>query len=236
VTTSSRRVAVVTGADGGIGAAIVATLTRDGFEVVAATLEEGDWQADVAREHDCIDLIDRVERRYSRVDVLVNNAATMELLPIDVHDPAAWWRILDVNLSGPFFLSKAAARYLRQSQGCIVNMSSRIAIAGGANATAYAASKAGLIGLTKSLALELAPHVRVNAIAPGAVDTSQLRFDAADAGLSLDDYRADIARRSPTMRVTDPSDVAETVAFLAGPKARQYTGQVFNLNGGTLMP
>jgi NAD(P)-dependent dehydrogenase (short-subunit alcohol dehydrogenase family) len=235
VITSSRRVAIVTGADGGIGTAIVETLERDGFEVVAATLNEGEWQADVASEQDCVDLISRVAARYSRIDVLVNNAATMELHPIDKHDPVGWWRILEVNLSGPFFLSKAAAPHLRQSRGCILNMSSRIAIAGGANASAYAASKAGLLGLTKSLALELAPHVRVNAVAPGAVDTSQLRFDAADVGLTLDAYRTEIAERTPTSRLAEPIDVAETIAFLVSPKARQYTGQVFHLNGGTLM-
>jgi 3-oxoacyl-[acyl-carrier protein] reductase len=236
VTSVDQRIAVVTGADGGIGREIVATLEHDGFEVVAATQSSGEWRADLSDDEQCRELIERIAQRYGRIDVLVNNAATMELQPIDVHDPAAWWHIIRVNLSGPFFLAKASAPHLRRSAGCIVNMSSRIAISGGAGATAYAASKAGLIGLTKSLALEFAPHIRVNAVAPGAVDTSQLRFDAAAAGMPLDDYRRHIVKETPLDRIATPRDVADTIAFLVSAKARHYTGQVFNLNGGTLLP
>jgi NAD(P)-dependent dehydrogenase (short-subunit alcohol dehydrogenase family) len=236
VTAADQRIAVVTGADGGIGQEIVATLERDGFEVVAATLSSGEWRADVSDDQQCRELIERIVERHGRIDVLVNNAATMDLQPIDTHDPAEWWQIIRVNLSGPFFLAKASAPHLRRSAGCIVNMGSRIAIAGGAGATAYAASKAGLIGLTKSLALEFAPQIRVNAVAPGAVDTSQLRFDAAAAGLPLDAYRRHIARQIPLQRIATPRDVADTIAFLVSARARHYTGQVFNLNGGALLP
>lgn len=230
-----QKVALVTGSDGGIGVAIVEALAGRGYLVAASRYAGGDWPCDVSDSKQCQALVAGVLASHGRLDVLINNAAVMELEPVHSHSPDRWWEILQVNLSGPFFLARAAAGALRQSRGVIVNMSSRIAFTGGANASAYAASKAGLIGLTKSLALELAPEVRVNAVAPGAVDTAQLRVDAADLDIPFDEYRRKIASSTPLQRIASPGDVAATVAFLVSEDARHYSGQVLSPNGGALM-
>ncbi|MEX0625791.1 MAG: SDR family oxidoreductase, partial [Chloroflexota bacterium] len=103
-------------------------------------------------------------------------------------------------------------------------------------ATAYAASKAGLIGLTRALARELAPTVRVNAVAPGAIDTAQLEIDARDANLTLAEIRAQYARTAPLQRIGTPAEVAASVAFLVSADAANYTGQVLHPNAGTTTP
>jgi NAD(P)-dependent dehydrogenase (short-subunit alcohol dehydrogenase family) len=229
VTAPGGKVAVVTGADGGLGAAIVRRLELDGWSVAASTHHDGHYAGDVSDPRACNRIVDRVLEDFGRLDLLVNNAAYMALSPVSEHEIADWWRVVDVNLSGSFFLIRRAADALREARGSIVN------IAGGADGTAYAASKAGLIGLTKAVSLELAPDVRVNAIAPGPIDTPQLLVDARRNQRSLDDERADAVLKTPLQRLVSAAEVAGTVAFLVSRDAAHYSGQVLSPNGGLLM-
>ena len=183
----------------------------------------------------CQRVVGLVLSRWGRLDLLVNNAAYMALAPVDRHAVDDWWCVVDVNLSGAFFMARSAAPALRQARGHIINVASRMGQAGDADGTAYSASKAGLIGLTKALARELAPDVRVNALAPGPIDTPQLRVDADYSRRSLEEERLIRARLSPLQRLATPEEIAGTIAFLVSPDAREYTGQVLTPNGGRLM-
>lgn len=229
-------VALVTGSAGGIGRAIVARLEGEGWSVAAATHRGGELAADLADPSAASSLVTRVIERFGRLDALVVNHAAMAMAAVDEHDPADWWRIVDVNLSGAFCLARDAAPHLAAAAGSIVFISSEWGITGWPRASAYAASKAGLVGLTRALARELAPSVRVNALAPGAVDTPQLAVDAADAGTTLDEIRERYAAKAPLRRIATPDDVAASLSFLLSANAANYTGQVLHPNAGTTTP
>jgi NAD(P)-dependent dehydrogenase (short-subunit alcohol dehydrogenase family) len=157
------------------------------------------------------------------------------MAPVDAHPVDDWWRVVDTNLSGSFRLARAAAPHLSRTHGSIVFVSSEWGVTGWPNASAYAASKAGLIGLTKALARELAPSVRVNAVAPGVVDTPQLQVDADAAGVTIDEIRRRYAAAAPLGRIASPHEIAASIRFLVSPDAGYYTGQVLQPNGGTTM-
>jgi NAD(P)-dependent dehydrogenase (short-subunit alcohol dehydrogenase family) len=228
-------IALVTGSNGGLGRAIVRRLEDEGWSVAASARSEGPFAADVTDSEACERVVGLVLARWGRLDLLVNNAAYMALAPVDRHATDDWWRVVDVNLTGSFFMARSAAPALRQSRGHIINVASRMGIAGDADGTAYSASKSGLIGLTKALARELAPDVRVNALAPGPIDTPQLRVDADYSRRSLEEERRVRAQTSPLRRLATPEDIAGSIAFLVSPDAREYTGQVLSPNGGRLM-
>ena len=230
---SAAHVALVTGSSGGLGRAIVGALEADGWHVAASTHAGGPLAADVADSQAVDRLVAAVVERFGRLDLLVSNAAAMAMAPVEEHDLDDWWRIVRTNLSGGFHLARAAAPHLREAGGAIVFVASEWGVTGWPRASAYAASKAGLIGLTKALARELAPQVRVNAVAPGVIDTPQLAVDAADAGVSLDEIRRRYAAASPLGRIATPEEVAATIAFLASPGGAYYTGEVLQPNGGT---
>ncbi|MDQ6878804.1 MAG: SDR family oxidoreductase [Candidatus Dormibacteraeota bacterium] len=229
------RVALVTGADGGLGQAIVHRLGGVGWSIAASTRAGGTFAADVSDSKACDRLVAAVLARFGRLDLLVNNAAYMTLASITSHPVDDWWRVIEVNLSGAFFLARGAAPALREAQGHIVNIASRMGMAGDPDGTAYSASKAGLIGLTKALAHELAPEVRVNALAPGPIDTPQLLVDAQHNRRSLEDERQAAVKRSPLRRLATPDEIAGSVVFLVSKDASHYTGQVLCPNGGLLM-
>lgn len=231
----SERVALVTGAAGGLGRALVATLGAEGWAVVGATHRSGEWSADLGDREAADRLVARTLDRRGRLDLLVANHAYMSLAPVEQHDPADWWHIVEVNLGGSFRLARAAAPHLRANGGSIVFVSSEWGIGGWPLATAYSASKAGLIGLTKALALELAPDIRVNAVAPGVIDTPQLGVDAAAARVTIDQIRRRYAEAAPLRRIGTAAEIARTVLFLAGPGGSYYTGQVLSPNGGTTL-
>jgi NAD(P)-dependent dehydrogenase (short-subunit alcohol dehydrogenase family) len=191
--------------------------------------------ADVSDPDAVAAMVDQAEQALGSIDVLVANHAYMSMAPFVEHDPDDWWRNLDVNLSGTHFLIRAVVPGMRRREsGRIVIIASEFGVVGWANATAYAASKAGLIALTKTLGRELGPEgILVNAIAPGIMDTPQLDVDAADAGVSPEEIRRRYASESPIARIGRPEEIAATVAFLAGEGATALTGQILQPNGGT---
>jgi len=237
----SAPVALVTGAAGGIGHAIVAALADAGWTVAATDLAEtGEVAgaevtipADLRGRDACRAVVDAVLARFGRLDLLVNNAATMTVVEPTVETMPSWWRDIEVNLTAPLWLTQAAAAPLRESAGQVVNLCSVSALRGEAGFSAYAASKAGLLGMTRSLARELAPAIRVNAIAPGPTETEQLNRDAEFHGVGLDELHRRYTAGMPTGRLVQPAEVADVVVFLAG--AKSFTGECVQINGGMLM-
>lgn len=240
-------VAVVTGGSKGIGRAIALLLGAHGSDVaildplstgeqVAAQIRSAGRRAlhlltDVADEASVAEAARHVAERLGPVRVLVNNAgiyrrgAALEL-PF-----AEWQQTLAVNLSGAFLCSRAfAPAMLAAGGGAIVNIASGRALEGAAGGSAYASSKAGLLGLTRSLAREWAPTIRVNTVVPGVTDTDQPR----ESGVSDEELYAR-GTRIPLGRIGAPEDVAEVVLFLVGPAARYVTGQTVAVNGGAIM-
>ncbi len=218
-------VALVTGAAGGIGRGIVAALTKDGHDVVGVDVED----CDVAAADDCTALVESVVAQHGRLDVLVNNAGIFEAMGL-VHrlDPDAFDRELAVNLSGPFFLMRAAVKpMLRQSFGRIVNIAS-ISSAGAYKQAAYGASKLGLISLTKTFANEFAPAgITVNAVLPGLIGTEKALAAPQDI---LEIARATI----PAGRFGTVEDVGDLVAFLARSESAYINGAAIPVDGAAM--
>ena len=239
------RVAIVTGGSRGIGLGIsralaqegagVAVVARNGERAAAAVAElEGEGHAaytcDVADPGACKRTVAAVESRQGPVTVLVNNAGiTRDNIVLRLRDED-WSRVIDTNLGGAFNMIRAVTRgMMRRRSGSIVNVTSVIGLTGNAGQANYAASKAGLHGLTKSVARELASrNIRCNAVAPGFIRT--------DMTAGLPAARADeLKRRIPAGRLGEPGDVAGVVRFLAGPEARYITGQIIAVDGGMAM-
>jgi NAD(P)-dependent dehydrogenase (short-subunit alcohol dehydrogenase family) len=242
------RVAIVTGASGGIGksickvlategADIVAHYLRDqaGVEVAAAEVKGAGRQvevvkADVGAASEAQALVRRSLDVFGRLDILVNNAGTYPRSWALEMTEDEWDTVLDTNLKGTFMCSQAAARYMKKNGGGrIVNMSS-VAIRGQPRGSHYSASKAGIIGLTRALALEWAPEVLVNCVAPGIIDTPQPRM-----GLTEEQIEARF-RSLPLPRIGQPEDVARVVLFFVSESSSWITGQTLHVNGGDMMP
>lgn len=191
--------------------------------------------ADVSDPDAVASMVARVEVAAGPVGVLVANHAYMNMAPFLDTEPGDFWAQVDVNLSGAFFLIRSVLPGMRRlGAGRIVIITSEWGVIGWPNATAYAASKAGLISLTKTLGRELGPEgILVNAIAPGIVDTPQLEVDARDAGVSREEIVRRYAEEIPLRRVGLPEDIAATVAFLAATASGAVVGQVLQPNGGS---
>ncbi len=245
--TNDRPVALVTGAAQGLGHATAQRLAADGFAVavndvaddsrltgLASQLGGLAIPGDIADPDAVADMTRVVVERLSRIDVLVANAAAMEMGPFLTQDPAVWWRQIEVNLSGHFRLIQSVVPHMRGAGGGrIVLIASGWGVIGHPNATAYAASKAGLIALAKGLGRELGPQgILTNAIAPAYIDTEQLRVDAADLGITLDEMRQRYRELVPTGQLATVGDIAGAVAFLAGPGGSAFVGQVLQPSGG----
>jgi NAD(P)-dependent dehydrogenase (short-subunit alcohol dehydrogenase family) len=240
-------VALVTGAGQGMGAAIAARLAEAGATVAVndliadnarATAERVGGRAypfDVADFDAAAAAVDAIEADLGPVDWLVANHAYMTMEPFEATTADEWTRTIEVNLLGSaWLLERVTPGMVERGSGRIVVIASEWGVTGWPNATPYAASKGGLIGLVRSAARALGPHgVAVNAIAPGITDTPQLQVDADDAGISLAEMIERYAADVPLGRVGRPQDIAETVAFLCGPEAIALVGQVLQPNGGT---
>lgn len=241
------RVALITGAAQGLGHATALRLAADGFTVAVNDLADDGRLTDLAERTgglafvaDISDpvagpaMVRAVADRLGPVEVLVANAAAMSMSPFLESKPDEWWRQIDVNLSGHFRIIQAVIPGMRALRdGRIVIISSGWGVIGHPNATAYAASKAGLIALTKGLGRELGPQgILTNAIAPSFIDTEQLQVDADDAGLTLDEMRRVYSELIPVRRLASPDDIAAAVAFLAGPGSSAIVGQILQPNGG----
>ena len=242
-----RPVALVTGAAQGVGRATALRLAADGFAVAVNDIADDGRLAGLAQRIGGIavpaDISDpgagpamaqAVAGRLGPVQVLVANAAAMAMSPFLAADSTEWWHQIDVNLSGHFRIIQAVIPGMRaQHQGRIVIITSGWGVIGHPNATAYAASKAGLIALTKGLGRELGPQgILTNAIAPSYIDTEQLRVDADDAGITLDEMRRRYRELIPTGQLASPDDIDDAVAFLAGPGSSAIIGQVLQPSGG----
>jgi NAD(P)-dependent dehydrogenase (short-subunit alcohol dehydrogenase family) len=240
-------VALVTGAAQGLGHATALRLAADGYQVAVNDIADDDRlrgladriggiavPADIADPAAGAEMARAVAGRLGPVQILVANAAAMAMSPFLDAKSGEWWRQIDVNLSGHFRLIQAVIPGMRAlGHGRIVIIASGWGVIGHPNATAYAASKAGLIALTKGLGRELGPQgILANAIAPSYIDTEQLRVDAADAGISLDEMRQRYRDLVPVRRLASPDDIAAAVSFLAGPGSSAVVGQVLQPSGG----
>lgn len=239
------KAALVTGASGGIGAAIARALhaqgaivalsgtRRDALDALAAELGDRSHvcPADLRDAAEPDSLIESAEAAAGPLHILVNNAGmTRDMLALRMRD-ADWQAVLDVDLSAPFRLTRAALRgMVRRRMGRIINISSIVGITGNPGQSNYAAAKAGLIGMTKALAQEVASRgVTVNAIAPGFVET------AMTAALT-EQQRAKLGESIPLGRIGQPADVAGAVVYLASDEAGWVTGATLHVNGGMAMP
>lgn len=242
------QVALVTGASRGIGRQIALDLAAAGakvavnyqasaesarsviHEIVGLGGEAQAFQADVSKLKQAMDLAETILKEWGRLDILVNNAGiTRDALLMRMQEED-WDQVLAVNLKGYFNCSKAVFRSMARSrQGRIINVTSVVGIRGNAGQVNYAAAKAGVIGLTKSLAKEAGGrNITVNAVAPGFIDTDMTR------GLP-EDISQEMVKTIPLARPGDVTDVAKLVVFLAGPGAAYITGQVIAVDGGMSM-
>lgn len=244
---SERPVALVTGGGTGVGRACALQFAERGYDVVVNySRSAGDaeqtvaevaklganalaYQCDVSSDAEVRGMIDTIEQRFGRLDVLVNNAATTNFIPhadLDAMTEAMWDRILAVNTKGPFFCTRAAAKLLGAGgNGSVVNVSSIAGITGAGSSIAYCASKGALNTLTKSLARALAPKIRVNAVCPGPIDSRWIR--EGNPNWDLDKMVAGL----PLPRASQPKDIADAVLFLATGTS-MVTGQFVVVDGG----
>ena len=225
------RIALVSGAAGGIGAAVADRLADEGATVVRSDLAEagGEFACDVTDPDSVAATVSEVMRRHGRLDVLANVAGIGLARRIGDLTLDEWRRVLDVNLTGTFLLSQAALPALIEARGTIVNMASMAGLRATPYNAAYCASKGGVIMLTKSMALEFAGDgVRVNAVCPASVDTPFLRGFRLPEGADM----ALLSRAaSPMGRLIDPAEVAAAVAYLASDEAATVSGTTLVIDG-----
>lgn len=244
----SDKVVIVTGGSRGIGRAIALAFGKQGATVVVnynssadaatAVLDEikadgGDgqvYQCDVSDDEQVSAMIKAINKEYGKIDVLVNNAGTTKDNVIMMLKPRDFDQVINTNLRSAWLCSRAVSRpMMKKRTGRIINITSVVGISGNGGQTNYAASKAGMIGLTKSLAKELATrNVTVNAVAPGFIATDM----TADLG---EDVKDTALSHIPLGRMGDPDDVAQAVLFLASDDAAYITGQVLVVDGGMAM-
>ncbi|MBL8337866.1 MAG: glucose 1-dehydrogenase [Rhodoferax sp.] len=245
------RVALVTGAAQGIGQAIAHTLVRNGARVVYTDVHGAAAQAsadagggvaafalDVASPTDVASGVERVLRAQGRIDILVNNAGigvpAAERKTIDAFSLEHWDALLRIDLTGLFLMSREVSRAMKaQRTGRIINIASVLGLVPARLQSSYIAAKAGVVNLTKAMALELAPHgVLVNAVAPGSTQTEGWQKWIRDAGSEAQDLHARLMTHIPLGRPGTTQEMADAVLFLAAPESSYITGHVLTVDGG----
>lgn len=234
------KVGIVTGGSSGIGKAIAEKLVEEGAEVVIADVdvEKGEEVAEAIgcdfKECDVSDwenvkhVVASTVDEYDRLDIMVNNAGIGAIHGIDEMEIEEWRQIISVNLDGVMHGTKAAIGHLKETEGCVVNIASIYGLVGDVGATAYTASKGGVVNFTRSVADDVAHEgVRVNSVCPGFVDTPM-----TEEALQDDDFRGHVIGETPLGRVADPEEIASVVAFIASDQASYVTGTNIPVDGG----
>ena len=242
------KLAIITGGTRGIGKQIALTFAKEGYNIAInyrtenedlkntkKEIEENNvkcftFQGDVTNFKDCEQFVKQIVEEFENIDVLVNNAGiTRDTLLMRMKEED-FKQVIDTNLIGTFNVTKNVISYMMKARsGRIINISSVVGISGNAGQTNYSASKAGIIGFTKSLAKEVASrNITVNAVAPGFIETQM-------TDVLKDDIKEEIAKKIPLKRMGTPQDVANVVKFLASNDSSYITGQVINIDGGMLM-
>ena len=240
--------ALITGATRGIGKQIAITLAKQGYNIALNYRKENEElentkkeieeigvqvlavKGDVANFEDCEKFVKQTIERFGQIDVLVNNAGITKDMLLMRMKKEDFEQVIDTNLVGTFNVTKNVVPYMMKARsGRIINISSVVGISGNAGQTNYSASKAGIIGFTKSLAKEIASrNILVNAVAPGFIETNM-------TDVLKDDVKQEIAKNIPLKRMGTAQDVANVVKFLASDDSSYITGQVINVDGGMLM-
>jgi len=241
------KIVLVTGAQRGIGRAVAIRFAEAGADVALNFLDDeagaksaaaeitalgrraATLAADIAKPAQARRLVAEAERALGPIDVLVNNAAIFPRAPFLELSEETWDAVLDTNLKATFVCAQEAARRMVAAKrpGVIINLSSGAPYRGSMRATAYMASKLGIVGLTRGMARELAPHgIRVNVVAPGITNTAMPRLGNTEESLAA------LGRANPSGRLAEPDDIADVVVFLATDAARYVVGQLIHVNGG----
>lgn len=246
----TEKVAIITGGSRGIGAAaavlfakaganVVITYTKNeksAKEVVEKVKKEGRTclavKADVSKQKNAIKVVKETLKKFGRIDILVNNAGIWTYGKIGEMSEKVWKETMAVNLDGMFFMTNAVVPYMKkQRSGKIINISSTAGQRGEAEHSHYAASKGGMISFTKSIATELGPYnINVNSVAPGWVDTDLNNLVFADL-----EYKEQERKKIPLQRIPTADDIAGPIVFLASELARHITGEILNVNGGSVL-
>lgn len=243
-----RKIALITGATRGIGKKIAQRFAKEKYNLVLNYVSENTdtnaiieefkeygvevliHRADVSKYSECEDLVKAAIEKFGKIDVLVNNAGITKDGLIAMMKEDAFDKVIDINLKGTFNMTRNVVPYMmKKRSGNIINVSSVVGVVGNAGQSNYSASKAGIIGFTKSLAKELAArNIRVNAVAPGFIDTDM-------TSVLTDKVKEAIYAQIPLKRMGEAKEVANTVYFLASEDSSYITGQVINIDGGMVM-